>query len=37
VSLHLGHPGTVVALPGLIADLRARGLSAVTVTDLLAP
>ncbi|MDQ1644367.1 MAG: hypothetical protein QOJ50_551 [Cryptosporangiaceae bacterium] len=37
VSLHLGHPGTAAALPGIVADLRARGLTAVTVTDLLAP
>ncbi len=35
VSLHLGHPGTVAALPGIISDLRAKGLQAVTVSDLL--
>jgi peptidoglycan/xylan/chitin deacetylase (PgdA/CDA1 family) len=36
VSLHLGHAGTVAALPGILAGLRARGLAAVTVTELLA-
>jgi peptidoglycan/xylan/chitin deacetylase (PgdA/CDA1 family) len=36
VSLHLGHAGTLAALPGILADLRSRGLSAVTVTELLA-
>lgn len=36
VSLHLGHQGTVAALPGLLAGLRARGLRAVTITELLA-
>jgi peptidoglycan/xylan/chitin deacetylase (PgdA/CDA1 family) len=30
VSLHLGHPGTLEALPGLLDDLAARGLSPVT-------
>ncbi|MET9023248.1 polysaccharide deacetylase family protein [Actinopolymorpha sp. NPDC004070] len=35
LSLHMGHPGTVRALPGLVAGLRARGLQPVTVTDLL--
>jgi peptidoglycan/xylan/chitin deacetylase (PgdA/CDA1 family) len=37
VSLHLGHAGTVAALPGILADLRARGLTAVTVTSLVDP
>jgi peptidoglycan/xylan/chitin deacetylase (PgdA/CDA1 family) len=37
VSLHLGHPGTVDALPGILADLRARGLAAVTVSGLVDP
>ena len=37
VSLHLGHAGTVAALPGILADLRARGLAAVTVSSLLDP
>lgn len=35
VSLHLGHAGTVAALPGILDGLRQRGLAAVTVTDLL--
>jgi peptidoglycan/xylan/chitin deacetylase (PgdA/CDA1 family) len=35
VSLHLGHHGTVVALPGILADLAARGLTPVTATGLL--
>lgn len=30
VSLHLGHPGTLEALPGLLDDLAARGLTPVT-------
>lgn len=34
VSLHLGHPGTVEALPGVLTDLRDAGLAAVTVSDL---
>ncbi len=36
VSLHLGHPGTVTALPALLEELRQRGLRAVTATRLLA-
>jgi peptidoglycan/xylan/chitin deacetylase (PgdA/CDA1 family) len=35
VSMHLGHSDTVSALPGILDDLRGRGLSAVTVTTLL--
>jgi peptidoglycan/xylan/chitin deacetylase (PgdA/CDA1 family) len=35
VSLHLGHQGTVVALPGILTDLAARGLTPVTATGLL--
>ncbi len=35
VSLHLGHRGTLEALPGILADLRAAGLTAVTMTTLL--
>jgi peptidoglycan/xylan/chitin deacetylase (PgdA/CDA1 family) len=35
VSLHLGHQGTVAALPGILADLSARGLRPVTATQLL--
>ncbi len=34
VSLHLGHPGTLTALPGLLDDLAARGLTPVTATRL---
>ena len=37
VSLHLGHPGTVAALPAILNDLRGRGLHLVTVTELLRP
>jgi peptidoglycan/xylan/chitin deacetylase (PgdA/CDA1 family) len=36
VSLHLGHQGTVTALPGILADLAGRGLTPVTATGLLA-
>lgn len=36
VSLHFGHPGTVQALPGILDDLSARGLQAVTASTLLA-
>jgi hypothetical protein len=32
--LHLGHPGTVTALPGILGDLHRRGLAAVTVSTL---
>jgi peptidoglycan/xylan/chitin deacetylase (PgdA/CDA1 family) len=35
VSLHLGHQGTVTALPNILADLAARGLTPVTATELL--
>lgn len=35
VSLHLGHAGTVAALPGILDGLHQRGLTAVTVTELL--
>lgn len=35
VSMHLGHSGTVTALPDVLDDLRQRGLAAVTVTTLL--
>jgi peptidoglycan/xylan/chitin deacetylase (PgdA/CDA1 family) len=35
VSLHLGHPGTVAALPVILDSLARRGLRAVTVTDLM--
>jgi peptidoglycan/xylan/chitin deacetylase (PgdA/CDA1 family) len=35
VSLHLGHEGTVRAMTPLLAALRRRGLSAVTVAGLM--
>ena len=35
ISLHLGHPGTVAALPAILDGLARRGLRAVTVTDLM--
>jgi peptidoglycan/xylan/chitin deacetylase (PgdA/CDA1 family) len=34
VSMHLGHPDTLAALPGLLADLAARGLTPVTASAL---
>jgi peptidoglycan/xylan/chitin deacetylase (PgdA/CDA1 family) len=37
VSLHLGHSGTVTALPAIVRGLASRGLHAVTLTDLLSP
>jgi peptidoglycan/xylan/chitin deacetylase (PgdA/CDA1 family) len=35
VSLHCGHAGTVSAMPALLDGLRRRGLSAVTMTELM--
>ncbi len=35
VSLHLGYPSTIDALPGLLQGLTARGLTCVTLTRLL--
>ena len=35
VSMHFGHPGTVTAMPGILADLQARGLRPVTAQSLL--
>lgn len=35
VSLHLGHPGTVRALPQILAGLSAKGLAPVTLSRLL--
>lgn len=35
VSMHLGHEGTIAALPGILTDFAARGLSPVTATELL--
>ena len=37
VSLHLGHSGTVTALPAIVRGLASRGLRTVTLTDLLSP
>ena len=34
VSLHLGHPGTIAALPAILAGLAQRGLAPVTVSAL---
>jgi peptidoglycan/xylan/chitin deacetylase (PgdA/CDA1 family) len=34
VSMHLGHPGTLAALPGLLSDLAARGLRPITASAL---
>jgi peptidoglycan/xylan/chitin deacetylase (PgdA/CDA1 family) len=36
ISLHLGHPVTISALPDVLAGLAARGLKPVTLSDLLA-
>ncbi|WP_338118305.1 polysaccharide deacetylase family protein [Streptomyces coryli] len=35
VSLHLGHEGTIEALPAILDDLKGRGLRAVTAAELL--
>jgi hypothetical protein len=35
VSMHLGHPGTVTALPTVLRGLAARKLRPVTLTELL--
>jgi peptidoglycan/xylan/chitin deacetylase (PgdA/CDA1 family) len=37
VSLHLGHPGTVTALPAILHGLARRRLRPVTLTGLLSP
>jgi len=37
VSMHLGHSGTVTALPAILRGLASRGLHPVTLTDLLSP
>ena len=37
ISMHLGHSGTVTALPAVIAGLVSRGLRPVTLTKLLSP
>ncbi len=36
ISLHLGHPVTISALPAIIDRLRSRGLRPVTLSELLA-
>jgi peptidoglycan/xylan/chitin deacetylase (PgdA/CDA1 family) len=36
VSMHLGHQGTLTAIPAILADLKARGLRPVTATQLFA-
>ena len=36
VSLHLGHPHTVAALPAILDGLRERGLAPVTASQLFA-
>jgi peptidoglycan/xylan/chitin deacetylase (PgdA/CDA1 family) len=36
VSMHLGHQGTLAAIPGVLADLHDRGLRPVTATQLFA-
>ena len=36
VSMHLGHQGTLSAIPGILADLKERGLRPVTATRLFA-
>jgi peptidoglycan/xylan/chitin deacetylase (PgdA/CDA1 family) len=37
ISLHLGHTGTVTALPAIVRGLASRGLRPVTLTELLSP
>jgi peptidoglycan/xylan/chitin deacetylase (PgdA/CDA1 family) len=37
ISLHLGHPGTVAALPAILHGLARRRLRPVTLTELLSP
>ncbi|KDN86759.1 polysaccharide deacetylase family protein [Kitasatospora cheerisanensis] len=36
VALHMGHPGTVTALPAILDGLAAKGLHAVTASELCA-
>ncbi|WP_199520538.1 polysaccharide deacetylase family protein, partial [Kitasatospora sp. MBT63] len=36
VALHLGHRGTADAMPGILAGLAGRGLTAVTASELCA-
>jgi peptidoglycan/xylan/chitin deacetylase (PgdA/CDA1 family) len=37
ISLHLGHPGTVTALPAILNGVARRELRPVTLTELLSP
>jgi peptidoglycan/xylan/chitin deacetylase (PgdA/CDA1 family) len=37
VSMHFGHPGTVTAMPQVLADLASRGMRPVTASTLLRP
>jgi len=37
ISMHLGHSGTVSALPAILHGLASRGLRPLTLTDLLSP
>jgi peptidoglycan/xylan/chitin deacetylase (PgdA/CDA1 family) len=37
ISLHLGHPGTVTAMPAILHSLARRRLRPVTLTELLTP
>ncbi len=37
ISLHLGHPGTVTAMPAILRGLASRRLRPVTLTELLTP
>ena len=37
ISLHLGHPGTVTAMPAIVRGLASQGLRPVTLTELLIP
>jgi peptidoglycan/xylan/chitin deacetylase (PgdA/CDA1 family) len=37
ISLHLGHSGTVTALPAIVRGLASRGLRPVTLSELLSP
>jgi hypothetical protein len=34
VSMHLGHSGTVTALPAILDGLHARGLQPITASEL---
>ncbi len=36
ISLHLGHPGTVTALPAILRGLAEQRLRPVTLTEMLA-